>query len=66
MLMLRYLGERAAADKLERAVAAVIAEGRHVTYDLKPRRDDPSAVGTSQMADAIIAKMGWESEPIVS
>jgi len=57
MLMLRYLGERAAADKLERAVAAVIAEGRHVTYDLKPRRDDPCAVGTSQMADAIIEKM---------
>jgi isocitrate dehydrogenase (NAD+) len=58
MLMLRYLNERAAADTLERAVAAVIAEGRHVTYDMKPHRDDPTAVGTSQMADAIIAAMG--------
>jgi isocitrate dehydrogenase (NAD+) len=57
MLMLRYLNERAAAERLEHAVAAVIAEGKSVTYDLKPRRDDPTAVGTSQMADAIIAKM---------
>jgi isocitrate dehydrogenase (NAD+) len=57
MLMLKYLGEQAAAQKLEDAVAAVIAEGKNVTYDMKPNRDDPSAVGTSQMADAIIAKM---------
>ncbi len=57
MLMLRYLGEKSAADRLERAVSAVIAEGKSVTYDMKPNRDDPSAVGTSQMADAIIAKM---------
>jgi len=56
-LMLEYLGERAAAERLERAVAAVIAEGKNVTYDLKPNRDDPTAVGTSQMADAIIAAM---------
>jgi isocitrate dehydrogenase (NAD+) len=57
VLMLRHLKETAAADKLEKAVAAVIAEGKNVTYDLKPHRDDPTAVGTSQMADAIIAKM---------
>jgi isocitrate dehydrogenase (NAD+) len=57
VLMLRHLGERAAGDRLERAIAAVIAEGRDVTYDLKPSRDDPSAVGTSQMADAIIRKL---------
>ena len=54
MLMLRHLGEREAADRLERAVAAVIREGRYVTYDLKPRRDDPTAVGTQEMADAIV------------
>jgi isocitrate dehydrogenase (NAD+) len=52
--MLDWLGEKAAAQKLEAAVAKVIAEGRQVTYDLKPDRDDPTAVGTSQMADAII------------
>jgi isocitrate dehydrogenase (NAD+) len=56
-LMLEHLGERAAASRLEAAVAAVIAEGRNVTYDLKPRRDDPTAVGTSQYADAIIEKL---------
>ncbi|MFA6135393.1 MAG: isocitrate/isopropylmalate dehydrogenase family protein [Phycisphaerae bacterium] len=57
MLMLKHLGETAAAERLEKAVAAVIAEGKSVTYDMKPHRDDPTAVGTSQMADAIIAKM---------
>jgi len=58
MLMLRHLGETDAADRLEQAVAAVIAEGKHVTYDLKPWRDDPTAVGTQEMADAICAKLG--------
>jgi isocitrate dehydrogenase (NAD+) len=57
MLMLRHLGEDAAAERLEAAVAAVIAEGQHVTYDLKPRRDDPTAVGTQEMAAAICEKL---------
>ena len=57
VLMLRYMGKMAEADKLENAVAAVIAEGKDVTYDMKPDRDDPTAVGTSQMADAIIASI---------
>jgi isocitrate dehydrogenase (NAD+) len=57
VLMLRHLRERDAADRLEAALASVIAEGKNVTYDLKPRPDDPTAVGTSQVADAIIAKM---------
>jgi isocitrate dehydrogenase (NAD+) len=57
VLMLRYLKEREAAARLENALAAVIVEGKDVTYDLKPRPDDPTAVGTSQVADAIIAKM---------
>ena len=61
-LMLAHLGERDAARRLEAAVAAVVAEGRNVTYDLKPKRDDPTAVGTSQYADAIIARLG-EDEP---
>ncbi len=56
-LMLRYLGEVEAAARVEAAVAAVIAEGRAVTYDLKPTRDDPGAVGTQEMADAIIAAL---------
>ncbi len=57
VLMLRYIGERDAADLMDRAMASVIAEGKDVTYDLKPRADDPTAVGTSQVADAIIARM---------
>jgi isocitrate dehydrogenase (NAD+) len=56
-LMLRHLGKTKEADKLENAVAAVIAEGKSVTYDMKENRDDPTAVGTNQMADAIIRKI---------
>ena len=63
VLMLRHLGQKEAADRLERAVAAVIAEGRDVTYDMKPDRDDPTAVGTREMAAAICAKMAQWSEP---
>jgi isocitrate dehydrogenase (NAD+) len=55
--MLDHLGETAAATRLEHAVADVIAEGRSVTYDLKPSRDDPTAVGTREYADAIIEKL---------
>jgi isocitrate dehydrogenase (NAD+) len=58
MLMLRHLDEQEAADSLEQAIAAVIREGTSVTYDMKPTRDDPTAVGTSQVADAIIDKLG--------
>jgi isocitrate dehydrogenase (NAD+) len=58
VMMLRHLEELQAADRLEGAIASVIAEGRHVTYDMKPTRDDPTAVGTSEVADAIIERMG--------
>jgi isocitrate dehydrogenase (NAD+) len=57
VLMLKYLKEDLAAQKLENAVKKVIAEGKSVTYDLKADRNDPTAVGTIQMADAIIAKL---------
>lgn len=57
VLMLRHLGEKDAADRLQRAVAAVIAEGKDVTYDMKPHPDDPTAVGTREMAEAICGKM---------
>jgi isocitrate dehydrogenase (NAD+) len=60
VLMLRHLDERDAADRLEGAIAAVIAEGKSVTYDMKPNRDDPSAVGTSEVADAVIEKLEAE------
>jgi isocitrate dehydrogenase (NAD+) len=57
VLMLRHIDEVAAADALEGAIASVIAEGRSVTYDLKERRDDTTSVGTSQVADAIVARL---------
>jgi isocitrate dehydrogenase (NAD+) len=57
VLMLRHIGEAGAANRLERALAAVIAEGKYVTYDMKPTPDDPTAVGTSQVADAVIEKL---------
>jgi isocitrate dehydrogenase (NAD+) len=57
MLMLRHLDETAAADRLEGAIAEVIRTGESVTYDMKPSRDDPTAVGTSEVADAIIGAL---------
>jgi isocitrate dehydrogenase (NAD+) len=57
VLMLRHLEEFAAADALETAIANVIALGKSVTYDLKEKRDDPTAVGTSQVADAVVAQL---------
>jgi isocitrate dehydrogenase (NAD+) len=57
VMMLRHLDEADAADRLERAITEVIAEGRSVTSDMKPTRDDPSAVGTSEVAEAIVTKV---------
>ena len=56
-LMLRHLGEMEAAQRVEDAVQAVVASGKDVTYDLKPDRNDLSAVGTRQMAEAIVKQM---------
>lgn len=57
VLMLRYLKEEEAANRLEKATAEIIAEGKYVTYDLKKDRNDPTASKTSQMADAIITRL---------
>jgi isocitrate dehydrogenase (NAD+) len=57
VLMLRHLEETDAADRMEAAIANVIREGKDLTYDMKKDRDDPTAVGTSQVADAIIQKL---------
>ena len=59
VMMLHYMGEDGYADILEKAIAKVIEEGKSVTYDMKSRPDDLSAVGTSQMADAVIEKIKW-------
>ncbi len=57
VLMLKHINESKAADVLESAIAAIIKEGKYVTYDMKPTRDDPSAASTSGMADAIVKKI---------
>ncbi|HKO29275.1 MAG TPA: isocitrate/isopropylmalate family dehydrogenase [Solirubrobacteraceae bacterium] len=57
VMLLRHIEEQEAAERLEGAIADVIREGESVTYDMKPSRDDPTAVGTSEVADAIIGKM---------
>jgi isocitrate dehydrogenase (NAD+) len=57
VLMLEHLGEIEAAKRLENAVAKVIKLGKDVTYDMKPNRDDPTAVGTLEMAKAVISAM---------
>jgi len=51
VLMLRYLGEGENADRLEKAVAQVIAKGETVTYDLG------GTATTSEMAKAIIKNL---------
>ncbi len=56
-LMLRHLGEREAAERVEVAVASVVADGAVVTYDLRADRDPSKAASTTQMADAIVAAM---------
>jgi isocitrate dehydrogenase (NAD+) len=57
VMMLRYLEETYAANMLEGAIAETIREGRDVTYDMKADRNDPSAVGTTQVADAVVARL---------
>jgi isocitrate dehydrogenase (NAD+) len=57
VMMLKHLGETGAATRLEQAIAETIREGKAVTYDMKPHRNDPTSVGTSQVADAIVARL---------
>jgi isocitrate dehydrogenase (NAD+) len=61
VMMLTHIGETKAAARLEKAIADVIAEGRSVTYDLKPEAEQSQAVGTSQVADAIIDKLATKT-----
>ncbi|MDP3048642.1 MAG: isocitrate/isopropylmalate dehydrogenase family protein [Thermodesulfovibrionales bacterium] len=57
VMMLRHIGETDASQRLEAAIASVIEEGRHVTSDMKPKPDDPTAASTSEVADAVIEKL---------
>jgi isocitrate dehydrogenase (NAD+) len=56
-MMLRHIGEREAGDRIETAVVDLLAEGIHVTYDLRAQGDDRPAAGTFQVADAIVTRL---------
>ncbi|MDD5486759.1 MAG: isocitrate/isopropylmalate family dehydrogenase, partial [Dehalococcoidales bacterium] len=58
VMMLRHLEEDEAAQRLENAIAEVVKEGKNITYDLLPEEQRGRAVGTSQVADAIVEKLG--------
>lgn len=64
VLLLRHIGEKDSAQRLEAAIAAVIAEGKYVTYDLKPEGERDQAVGTSQVADAVIRKLKEQKDTL--
>ena len=51
MLMLRHIGETAAADRIEAALTKVLAEKKHVTRDLG------GDAGTKRFTEAIIQKL---------
>ena len=57
VMMLRHLGEEEAANRLEKAIAEVIVEGKTLTYDLKPGAPSDQIATTSQVADAVIDKL---------
>jgi isocitrate dehydrogenase (NAD+) len=57
VMMLNYIKETAAANLVESAIADIIREGKYVTYDMKPDRDDPTALGTAEVATAVIDRM---------
>lgn len=57
VMMLHWIGEHDAANRMERALDQTIAEGVDVTYDLRPTRNDPAAKSTSEVADALVRKL---------
>lgn len=57
VMMLRHLGEFDAAQKIERAVAEVIEEGKFLTYDLKAPDDPTPPVGTREVGEALIKRI---------
>ena len=56
-MMLRHLGEREAGDRLEEAIAGVLADGVDVTPDLRAPGDQRPAVGTMRMAEAVAERL---------
>ena len=63
-MLLRHVGEHEAGTRVERAITDVVREGKIVTYDLKASRDDPTAAGTSEVADAVVESIA--KAPIIN
>ncbi|MGA9565687.1 MAG: isocitrate/isopropylmalate family dehydrogenase [Candidatus Korobacteraceae bacterium] len=66
-MMLDHLGENEKATNIRGAIAAVVAEGNVRTYDMMrisggPRSIAQGAASTTQMTDAILAKLGVSVE----
>ena len=56
-MLLRHVGEPNAGDRLEAAVASVLADGTHLPPDLRASGDDRPPAGTFQFADAVISRL---------
>ena len=61
-MMLDFIDEQTIAEKIREAVSEVIEEGKIQTYDMAKMSGqadvvEKGAASTSQMADAIIAKL---------
>jgi isocitrate dehydrogenase (NAD+) len=57
VMLLRHVGELDAGDRLEAAIARVLADGTSVPRDLRALDDDRPPAGTFQVADAVIAAL---------
>jgi isocitrate/isopropylmalate dehydrogenase len=55
--MLRHLGGGAAGERLEAAIAGVLAEGVDVTPDLRAPGDERPTAGTTRMAEAVAERL---------
>ena len=65
-MLLDHVGENAKADRVRAAIAAVVSEGKVRTYDMMripggPKAIAQGAVSTTQMTEAILAKLGGSS-----
>ncbi|MDI6864903.1 isocitrate/isopropylmalate dehydrogenase family protein [Thermodesulfovibrio yellowstonii] len=57
VMMLKHVGEEKAANKIEKAVAEIIEEGKFVTYDMKSPDNPVPPVGTQEVAEALVKKI---------
>lgn len=61
-MMLDHIGEGVMAERIRKAISAVVEEGKVMAYDMLKMSGTPDvinqgAASTRQMADAIIAKL---------